>query len=811
MQIDDYPNAPAPVRPYADTEVMDSGVPREPGHGGSRVANAVTAARYESQQVRPGASSRRSTRLAGSPAGVGRTLQAPLLKTKLSPPAARPGLVRRTDLLELIRQSDAPLVSVCAPAGYGKTTLLGQLAETTHAPLAWVSLDSSDQDPVHLLAELATALEELLPIDPSVVAALQSGDASLQTDVLPRLLNSLTQTRECLVVLDDVDRAANGPSGDLIAYLCEHLPPGVRLVLACRTVQSLPVGRLRARRLLLELGPNELSLSPAQARAVFEAACPPVSADALDALYSQTEGWPAGVYLAALAARGSADPDLTTREFDGADATVVEYLTTEILEPQVDEHRQFLERTSVLERFSAPLCDAVLGRNDSAVILAAMEQSNGFVVALDRRRQWYAYHPLFRQTLRAAMARHDPGRPVEIHLRAAEWYEAAGDVPAAIDQALAAGDERHVARLLLRHLRALFDETAGLTLLRWVQSLSDATLSEHPSLALAGAWTTFSLGDVDLTQRYLRLAEQAPPAHDERPPFDESSRESALTLLRGTLAWGGVSSMNHLADSVRAVEPPGSPAYRIAGLCLGASLFLHERSGAAVGPLRDAAESDAHTTDVALLAHALLALVDLEERRPADADDALRDAFDLSLNGTPHGPAAAPLYAAQAWLAVLRDDHLSARVFLDQAIAGLRCTCVMPWLCIYVHIVLGRVALELDDPIRGAAMLEGARRSLARYPDAGVLPHMLAKAEHALELARGGGRLLLEPLTQAELRVLELAPTYLSVEEIGRELCVSRNTVKSHLKAIYGKLNVASRSEAVQRARALRLIERADG
>ena len=185
-------------------------------------------------------------------------------------------------------------------------------------------------------------------------------------------------------------------------------PPAYSLVIAGRNPARLPLGRLRARRMLLELGPRELSLSRAQAQQLFEGACTPVAAHAFDMLYQRTEGWPAGIYLAALAAREAADPDRAALDFDGADAAVIDYLTAELLEAEADDRRAFLQRTSVLDRFSASMCDAVLERNDSASVLAAIEQSNGFLIALDRRRDWYRYHRLFGQTLQAELARREP-------------------------------------------------------------------------------------------------------------------------------------------------------------------------------------------------------------------------------------------------------------------------------------------------------------------------------------------------------------------------------------------------------------------
>jgi LuxR family maltose regulon positive regulatory protein len=582
---------------------------------------------------------------------------------------------------------------------------------------------------------------------------------------------------------------------------------GARVVLAGRKVAALRLGRLRARRMLLEVGPSELALSRSQARQLFDDACAPVATDVFDVLYEQTEGWPAGVYLAALAARRAADRESATREFDGADPTVVEYLTAELLETEGAVRLAFLERTSVLDRFSAPLCDAVLGREDSASVLGAMEQSNGFVIALDRRRQWYRYHRLFGQALRAELARREPGQSVEIHQRASRWHEAQGDHAQAIEYALAARDERRVAEVMSAHLQTLFDGMRAATLRRWLESLSDAVLASHASLSAAGAWTMFQFGEIEKARRYMRLVDCQ--ALEGPWPMGEVSAQSAVALLKSTLAWDGVSRIVGLAERVRGDEPRLGRAYRAAALSLGAAYFLQDRVAAARNLLEDAADLDSATIDIAALAQALLALLELEERQPTDAATWVQAAQGrLERGGAQGGVAAATLSAAHAWLDVAQNDRTSARTHLDQAMALLPRTAVVPWLAIYVQIVTGRVALELDDAGLAAALREGARRGLTRYPDAGVLPHLLARLERAQEVARGGGRTLLEPLTQAELRVLELAPTCLTIEEIGRTLCVSKNTVKTHLKAIYGKLNVASRSEAVHRAQALRLIDR---
>ncbi|MBV9580976.1 MAG: hypothetical protein JO057_20540, partial [Chloroflexi bacterium] len=558
------------------------------------------------------------------------------------------------------------------------------------------------------------------------------------SEALACLVNSLAHGGPCVLVLDDVQRVTSVESSHVLGYLCEHLPGSVRLVVAGRHVGGLPLGRLRARRMLLELGPDQLALDREQSRQVFAGLGVHVTPQASDALYARTEGWPAATYLAALAASHAPDPDHATRTFDGADPTIVDFLTTELLDDHAHQHLEFLHRTSVLERLSAPLCDAVLGRDDSAQVLAAMEQSNGFVIALDRRRQWYRYHHLFRQALQAELELRDPGQRQRIQRRASCWYEQHGDLTAAVEHALEARDEDRVAGLLAEHTRVVLTGTPLATLGRWLETLSDSVLRERPSVLVAGAWVTFQRGDLDRARRYLHLLQGQVGGGEG--PLGEVSGESALALLKATLAWDGVSRIATQADLVRELEPRVSRAYRAAGFCLGASLFLQERRSAARDLLEDAAEASNGPIDIPGLAHALLALMDLEERRPHDAQLHLQAARASALRlAAPHSPAsplaadqtayspasplaadpaayspasplaadetapslagllAAPLAAAQAWLDMTRQDRPAARLSFEHALAVLPRAAVVPWLTIYLHIVLGRVALELDD------------------------------------------------------------------------------------------------------------------
>jgi LuxR family maltose regulon positive regulatory protein len=729
-----------------------------------------------------------------------------LLEAKLSPPALRSPLVRRDVLLPVLAATNAAVVVVRAPAGYGKTTLLSQFAASTDLPVAWLTLDESDADPAQLLVGIATALDRCAPLEPRVVQALVSPTPDPSTDMLPGLMNSLAHGPACALILDDVQRVMGHPGERVVAYLCEHLPTSVRLLLAGRQLAALPLWRLRARGMLLEFGPAELSLSQSEARQLFDGVGRNIASSSFESLYEQTEGWPAGIYLGALATSTAADPDAAARAFDGADPTIRDFLSVEQLAGEAPDRRAFLQRTSVLGRLSAPLCDAVLGRDDSAAVLCAMEQSNGFVIALDRRRQWYRYHHLFSQALQEELAQTAAGEAREIHVRASRWYAAQGNHAAAIEHAVHAHDEHRVAELMCGHLQALFAEVDQATLCRWLEALSDAALTEHPPLAVAGAWLMFQLGDLEKTGRYMRVLD-GPLVFDAPCPLGEVSAQSAVALLKAALGWDGVSRIGKHAEVVRGLEPAVSRTYRLAGLYLGASLFLQERRAAARDLLEDAADVAPTAVDLGVIAQALLVLLDLEERRTADAEARIsRSLTQLDCAGLQECLALAPLLAAQAWVDLARNECDSARAHLRRAAAMLPRALVMPWLATYLQIVLGRLALELDEVEFARALPAAARRGLMRHPDAGMLPHMLASVERAYEAAQGGGRTLLEPLTQAELRVLELAPTCLSIEEIGRTLCVSKNTVKTHLKAIYAKLAVASRSEAVERARGLRLI-----
>ena len=730
---------------------------------------------------------------------------APVVETKLSPPAARPGLIDRDGLVARLREP-RPVSVISAPAGYGKTMLLAQYVAAVQRPVAWVSLDAADVDPVVLLTEIATALDRIAPIDPLVFRNLLTPHPAVEAEVLPRLLNSLARAEESVLILDDLHRAGTGPSQEVVAFLCEYLPASARLILAAREAPALPLGRLRAHRSLLEFGPSDLALTRAEAHLLLEQAQVTLDAEAFDLLYERTEGWAAGLYLGALAARGTSNPSRAIRQFGGDDHAVFDYLAGELLTRLPARSLSFLLRTSVLGRFSASLCDAVLERGDSHAMLAELERTNRFLVPLDRRREWYRYHHLFGEVLRTSLAQFEPQLVPDLHDRASRWHQLNGTPAEAIEHALASRDRRRAAELVGRDLRALFNSGQQTTIRRWLTSFSDADLEAFPPLAVGGAWAMAQFGERDLARHYVELLERM-PSFAGPFLFDESSTTAAAALLRAFLAMDGVNSMKQQAELAARLEPAGNAGHQLAAMCLGANLYLRGQPVAARRVLEEASALRDAGPLRALFALNLLALIHLEANQLYEAEDVVREGLvfveERGLNGY---FASAGLLGVRAWLDIEHGDHEAARTHLDTLVSLLPRSAAVPWLSIRLATLAAQVALALHDLARGEVLLRQARRELAAYPDAGVLPNLVVAIERELEALRGGSGTLREPLTEAELRVLELLPTHLSVDEIGRRLNLSRNTVKTHLRGIYGKLNVSSRGEAVARARALHLI-----
>ncbi len=374
-------------------------------------------------QARPGTSERQGP-VAGD--GVGQGAGQPILVgTKLHPPSVRELTIPRERLMERLRSgSDRRLTLVACPAGFGKTTLLAawREAEAARKPVAWLTLDEGDNDPVVLWSH---AIEALRRASPAVArsAPAHTVVAPVVDVVLPRLVNELDGQGEITLILDDFHRLSSVPARASVRWFIDHAPPEFQLVLATRTEPALPVAALRARGELLELRAADLRFTCEEADAFLNGRLGlGLTPEDVEALAGKTEGWPAGLYLAALSLQHAADRHDFVRRFGGSNRHVVDFLVTEVVEAHDPPAQALMLRTSVLERLSGPLCDAVLEQEGSAAMLDALSRSNLFLVPLDDEGGWYRFHHVFAQLLRVELERHEPGLAPALHRRAYAWH-----------------------------------------------------------------------------------------------------------------------------------------------------------------------------------------------------------------------------------------------------------------------------------------------------------------------------------------------------------------------------------------------------
>jgi LuxR family maltose regulon positive regulatory protein len=433
----------------------------------------------------------------------------PLLDTKLHRPRARAGAVPRARLSQLLDAGlAARLTLVCAPAGFGKTTAVAQwLGE--RPGVAWVSLDEHD-DESSLWAYLCAALHRATGLTSAALPLLPS-DGGLR--LLLSELEALPD-KEVVVVLDDYHAVAGNQVHEGIAFLLEHLPEHVHVLLATRVDPPLPLSRLRVRGELVEVRAADLRFTADEARSYLTDVMGLVLApDAVRALADRTEGWAAALQLAGLSLQGRGDSADAVATFAGDDRFVVDYLVDEVLARQPEEVRDFLLQTSVLTRLTGPLCDAVTGRSTGAAQLVALERANLFVVPLDDRRQWYRYHHLFRDMLLTHLT-----DPAPLHLRASTWLEDSGDLPASVEHALAAKDEERAADLMERVFAEMARDRREPEFARWVAAVPEQVLGRRPVLAVWMVGALALVSRFDTVEARLDEVERRVQAVDGRWP-----------------------------------------------------------------------------------------------------------------------------------------------------------------------------------------------------------------------------------------------------------------------------------------------------
>jgi len=473
-----------------------------------------------------------------------------LLATKLYMPAPRPGQVPRSRLTARLDEGLAQgLVLVCAPAGYGKTVLLADWAQRSGQPAGWLSLDAGDNDPARFWRHAVAALDRARPgIGDQLAPLLGPPAPSSFQGLVTALINELAAQPgdgEALLVLDDYHVIGSPQVHQSLGFLLEHQPAGMGVVLASRSDPPLALPRLRARGQLTEIREAELRFTSAEAGELFQQAAPALPDASVAALAARTEGWAAGLQLAALSLRGHDDAAAFVAAFTGSHRYVLDYLAEEVLDRQDTQLRTFLRETSVLERLSGPLCDAVTGREGSQALLEQAERAGLFLIPLDEVRGWWRYHHLFADLLRARLQEKQPGRVAELHRNAAAWYSQHELADDAIGHAAAAGETAWAARIIEQHFDMVYNiRGEAATIHRWLSVLPDEVLRSRPRLLLAQAIMAATSGHLHIVEPLLDAVECAPPGWSDEP-FEPTVGVAAsflinvpalTTLLRGYLA-----------------------------------------------------------------------------------------------------------------------------------------------------------------------------------------------------------------------------------------------------------------------------------
>jgi len=738
-------------------------------------------------------------------------LDAPI-ETKLHPPGVRAEWVERAGLIKELAHTTARLVLVDAPAGFGKTTLVAQWrsSPTEKRPFAWVSLDRGDSDPGRLWSYVVSALTRACPDfdGEAILQELQVQAPEFPDSVLPMLANELAAlSAPVVLVLDDYHMIKERRCHEQIRFLLLHLPPSAQIVIITRADPPLPLARLRAAGEMAEIRARELRFTPDEAAQLIAAVAGiRLGAPDLGQLMERTEGWPAGVYLAAVSLRGHPSPHGFIREFTGNNRFIVDFLAEEVLSRQPAEIQQFLARTSLLARFCAPLCDAVTGSTGGAAIIEVLERENLFLVPLDDNRQWYRYHHLFAQLLRSRLARTEPALMATLHERASAWHEQAGQPEEAVQHALAAADAARAVQLIARYWHAYVDTGRAATVSGWMRALGDDRIAASPLAAHCAAWAAGFAGDRNGARRWLAVLEAG--SHDGPLPDGMRSLESSAALLRASFGFDGLPVMCESAAAATRIETdPASPYYALARGTLGFCHYLSGDYAAAVRPLEEAVQSEASLLLVRMFAYAVLAMVLVERGRLSRAQECAHAARDVAITGDlGRLPQTVMAYAATGAVQAARGQFDQARSELEPVLELRRkMPGLGPWSTIVPTLLLARIRLEAGDGAGAAELAEEAREALAALPDGTeALQARLAELDRRIGGSSQEARTA-EPLTEREAAVLRLLAGTLSLREIGNELYVSANTVKTHTQAIYRKLGVSTRNEAVAQGKRLGL------
>ncbi len=768
-------------------------------------------------------------------------MTATLLQTKIYRPTPRSELVPRERLREQLvaglwtgQAFARKLTLVAAPAGFGKTTVIAQLKDEGGGlkdefrlfAFCWLALDESDNDPVRFLRYVIAALQSALPeVGSEVVPLLDLGGVPALEEALAGLINAITAAGSPIILtLDDYHVIQDERIEQLLTFLLEHQPPNLHLIIASRRDPALPLARLRARGQLLEVRARDLRFTEAESATFFSQTMGlALRPEWVAALEQRTEGWIAGLQLAALSMQGRADAEAFVRDFTGGQHFVLEYLVEEVLQRQSEALQQFLIQTSILRRFCAPLCDAVTGVTGSEAALADLQRRNLFIIPLDGEHVWFRYHHLFAEFLRSHARRTDADAVPLLHRRAAAWFEANGYPEEALYHAFAIPDYGMVSRLVVNNWRRVYHTGRLGTAVRWLESMPGDLLRESPPLGVAYCWTLFIRGDYegiasyldDITQAFDRMVASGalPVGH---PEYNIVLQQ--VILLRAIV-------MRHRGDVAGAIAEVDGLLPTVAGFreSLGQVVVdmgytaCYSQMGYNYVAANDFERAEEYLSRVSpharscgnffSLAHATMewARITLVQGHVARAEEICR--HELALAEQPayaDYPAFCLIQLALADILRVKKDWEEAESLLRQGLDTARRTGHAYYLA-QGYLIAARLHHAQGKSTQTQLDVQQAEGIAAAIRNR-FLDEALAETRHLLESKTAPEQPLIEALSERELEVLRLICAGKSNQEIADELFVALNTVKRHVNNLYGKLGVSRRSQAIIEARRLGLV-----
>jgi LuxR family maltose regulon positive regulatory protein len=692
----------------------------------------------------------------------------------------------------LIASPGARTVTIVAPPGYGKTTLMSLWRERESKPIGWLTVDRYDNDPATLLCHIVAALQHV-----GMLSGISTDDVQVRSDRVishgvGRLVNALDEERAVgALMLDHVETLSSRTSCDVVAELAARLPASVQLVVASRTSVRLPLAHLRADGALLELTASDLAMDESEARGLLANIGVDVG-DELDELIAHAEGWPVGLFLIAGALKAGSRRQPVLR-IGGDDRFLADYLREEVLDRVSLEDLSFLMRTSVLERFCGPLCDAVLGVTGSARTIERLEVSNLLIVPLDRTRSWYRYHHLLQEFLQAELSRREPDIVAGLHANAARWFDANNIPEEAISHAQAADDGDLVARIVGREARRTYAHGRADTAFGWLRWFErTGRIGHYPEITALGAWACAMAGDA------LGADQWAHALFANGRDLGPSGM-----AFRAVLGRRGISGMRADALATQQMAAPASEWQAAAVVLEGmADLWAGDVERADMLFTRAASMGErliALPAAALALAEQAVIAIGLGEWDAATryADQSVERILERGLE---RYATSGLTFAVAARCAIHRADIDRARGLLAHA-TTIRpmLSAATPGISVQTLLEMARAHLALSDVTGARTVARQGAFILAERPDLGALRQQHGEIKAQLDTMTGGVAGA-SALTTAELRLLPFLLTHLSFPEIGERLSISRHTVKTQAMSIYRKLDASSRSEAVQHA-----------